>query len=97
MRARLVAGLDGRIPDAPVRRAVFPGDDLYEAPAEAPSGSTLLLREGEWSLAHPLVRLGAVTLEGKGVAATVLNPGAPEAAVLGSTAELVAPTPSGPQ
>ena len=31
MRARLVAGLDGRIPDAPVRRAVFPGDDLYEA------------------------------------------------------------------
>jgi hypothetical protein len=76
---------------------VFPHDGLAEALAEAPAGSTLLLSEGEWSSAQVLVLLGAVTLEGMGVAATVLNPGAPEAAVLRSTAEPVAPTPSGPQ
>ena len=90
VRARLVAGLDGRIPELPVRRAVFPDDDLHEALAEAPSGSTLLLSEGEWDLAGPLVLLSAITLEGKGVGVTILNSSAPEAAVLVATAEPVA-------
>jgi len=90
VRARLVAGLDGRIPELPVRRAIFPDDDLHEALAEAPAGSTLLLSEGEWDLTGPLVLLSAVTIEGKGVGVTILNSRAPEAAVLVATAEPVA-------
>lgn len=90
VRARLVAGLDGRIPELPVRRAIFPDDDLHEALAEAPSGSTLLLSEGEWDLTGPLVLLSAITLEGKGAGVTTLNSSAPEAAVLVATAEPVA-------
>ncbi len=90
VRARLVAGLDGRIPEFPVRLAVFPDDDLHEALAEAPAGSTLLLSEGEWNLTEPLVLLSAVTLEGKGVGLTTLTSAALEAAILVATAEPVA-------
>ncbi|MHA6523593.1 right-handed parallel beta-helix repeat-containing protein [Tessaracoccus sp. G1721] len=90
VRARLVAGLDGRIPELPVRLAVFPDDDLATAVAEAPSGSTLLLSEGEWDLTQPLVLLSAITIEGKGAGATLLESSAPEAAVLVATAEPVA-------
>ncbi|HSO69204.1 MAG TPA: right-handed parallel beta-helix repeat-containing protein [Arachnia sp.] len=90
VRARLVAGLEGRIPELPVRRAIFPDDDLHEALAEAPSGSALLLSEGEWDLTGPLVLLSAVTLEGKGAGVTRLSSSAPEAAVLVATAEPVA-------
>lgn len=89
VRARLVAGLDGRIPELPVRRAVFPDEDLATALAEVPSGSTLLLSEGTFTLAQPLVILSAVTLLGEGEEATVLTSAAPEAAILIATAEPV--------
>lgn len=90
VRARLVAGLDGRIPELPVRLAVFPDDDLATSLAEAPAGSTLLLSEGDWHLAEPLVLLSAITLQGKGTGVTRLNSSAPEVSVLVATAEPVA-------
>lgn len=89
VRAKLVAGLDGRIPDQPVRLAVFPDDDLATAIAEAPAGSTLLLSEGEWTVDRPLVLINGITLIGKGRGATTLTSSADEAAVLIATGEPV--------
>lgn len=89
VRARLVAGLDGRIPEQLVRRALYPDDDLAEALAEAPSGSTLLLSEGTWDLTEPLVLLSGVMLEGKGIDETRLTSSADEAAILVATAETI--------
>lgn len=89
VRAKLVAGLEGRIPEAPVRLPVFPDDDLPTALAEAPAGSTLLLSEGEWILDGPLVLINGITLIGKGEDATTLTSSAEEAAVLVATGEPV--------
>ncbi|AQP43586.1 right-handed parallel beta-helix repeat-containing protein [Tessaracoccus flavus] len=89
VRARLVAGLDGRIPTELVHVPVAPGEDLATAVSEAPSGATLQLAAGTFDLAEPLVLLGGITIAGAGQDETVLRSSAEDTAVLIATSETV--------
>jgi hypothetical protein len=86
---QLTATLTGRMPVEPTETTVAAGDDLREALAMAPDGSTLVLEPGEHRVDHTLVLLAGVEVRGAGRDATSIVSTAPEAAVLVLTDQLV--------
>ncbi len=63
-------------------RAVAPGDDLLEAVAELPPGSTLSLAEGVYRLDEALVLLSSITVVGAGADRTTIESTATDSAIL---------------
>ena len=80
--AQLRVSLTSSLPAAAVTRRVTAHDDLTQALAAVPDGSTLVLDRGTYRLSDTLVLLRPVTLRGAGKTATVLTSGAADAAVL---------------
>lgn len=79
---QLTASLTGEAATAPTVTAVAVGDDLRDALARSPDGSTLQLDAGEHQLDGPLVLLAGIEIRGAGRDATTIVSTAPEAAVL---------------
>jgi parallel beta-helix repeat protein len=83
------AAITGRLPKDPVTRTVSPADDLAVVLSEAPSGSTITLRAGTYTLKDTLVLLAGVTLRGAGRDTTLIRSPGADAAVLALTGERV--------
>jgi hypothetical protein len=82
---QLTASLTGEAATQPTVTAVAVGDDLRDALARSPDGSTLQLEAGEYRLDGPLVLLAGIDIRGAGRDATTILSTAPEAAVLALT------------
>ena len=63
-------------------REVSPGDDLLQAVAELPAGSTLSLAEGVYRLDEALVLLSSITIVGAGPDRTTIESSATDSAIL---------------
>ncbi|MDA8435226.1 MAG: right-handed parallel beta-helix repeat-containing protein [Actinomycetales bacterium] len=83
------AAITGRLPKDPVKRTVSPADDLAVALSEAPSGSTITLRAGTYTLEDALVLLTGVTLKGAGRDTTLIRSPGADATVLVLTGDRV--------
>jgi hypothetical protein len=82
---QITASMTGRLAAQPGVTTVGPGDDLRDALAMSPDGSTLQLEAGEYRLDTSLVLLTGVVLRGAGRDATTITSTAPDAAVLALT------------
>lgn len=82
---RLTASLTGLVFAEPTTTEVRVGDDLHDALARLPDGSTLQLGAGDFRLDHSLVLLNGVEIRGAGRDATTIVSTAPEAAVIALT------------
>lgn len=79
---QLAANLTGRAAPTATVTKLGPGDDLRDALASSPDGSTLELEAGEYHLDAPLVALTGLVIHGAGRDATTIVSTAPDAAVL---------------
>lgn len=82
---QLTASMTGEAATRPTVTTVAVGDDLRDALARSPDGSTLQLEAGEHRLDGPLVLLAGIEIRGAGRDATTILSTAPEAAVLALT------------
>lgn len=79
---QLTASVTGRLAQQPEVTSVSVGDDLRDALAASPDGSTLELGPGEYRIDEPLVVLAGVEIRGAGRDETAIVSTAPEASVL---------------
>lgn len=82
---QLTASITGEAATEPTVTAVAVGDDLRDALAMSPDGSTLQLEAGEYRLDGPLVLLAGIEIRGAGRDATTIVSTAAETAVLALT------------
>lgn len=82
---QLTASLTGKTAAAPTVATVGVGEDIRDALAELPDGSTLELEAGEYRLDGSLVLLAGIVIRGAGRDATTIVSTAPDAAVLALT------------
>lgn len=87
--AQLRVSLTGALPPKPVTRTIGPADDVADALAAMPDGSTLVMRAGTYRLPDILVILRSVSVRGAGPGRTILTGAAAEATLLLMTAKPV--------
>lgn len=78
---RIAASLTGKMGSAAVTVTLGANDDIAQAIAVAPAGSTLNLPGGRLRLTQSLVILDSVTLQGTGSGLTVIESAAPDVSV----------------